>query len=196
MLRAYDKATGREVGAVYMPAPQTGSPMTYMLNGKQYIAVAISGGACTAVNCSRSALARNHMFPRRTPMSVALTYLALTVVSASEQWPQFRGLSAGVVADDPALPDTWSQTENVVWKTDIPGLGWSSPVVWGDHIIVTSAISAGREQPPVTGLYDRHDHVKAEVDAPMDGATTSTSDRDASAGRASCAARTLRCCAT
>jgi len=44
MLRAYDKATGKEVGAVYMPAPQTGSPMTYMVNGKQYIVVAVSGG--------------------------------------------------------------------------------------------------------------------------------------------------------
>jgi quinoprotein glucose dehydrogenase len=44
MLRAYDKKTGAEVGAVYMPAPQTGSPMTYMLNGRQYIVVAISGG--------------------------------------------------------------------------------------------------------------------------------------------------------
>jgi quinoprotein glucose dehydrogenase len=44
MLRAYDKATGKEVGAVYMPAPQTGSPMTYMANGKQYIVVAVSGG--------------------------------------------------------------------------------------------------------------------------------------------------------
>jgi quinoprotein glucose dehydrogenase len=44
MLRAYDKKTGGEVGAVYMPAPQTGSPMTYMLNGRQYIVVAISGG--------------------------------------------------------------------------------------------------------------------------------------------------------
>jgi len=43
MLRAYDKTTGREVGAVYMPAPQSGSPMTYMLNGQQYIIVAISG---------------------------------------------------------------------------------------------------------------------------------------------------------
>jgi quinoprotein glucose dehydrogenase len=43
MLRAYDKATGQDVGAVYMPAPQTGSPMTYMHNGKQYIVVAISG---------------------------------------------------------------------------------------------------------------------------------------------------------
>jgi len=43
MLRAYDKASGAEVGAVYMPAPQTGSPMTYMLNGRQYLVVAISG---------------------------------------------------------------------------------------------------------------------------------------------------------
>ncbi len=43
MLRAYDKTDGKEAGAVYMPAPQTGSPMTYMLNGQQYIIVAISG---------------------------------------------------------------------------------------------------------------------------------------------------------
>jgi quinoprotein glucose dehydrogenase len=44
MLRAYDKATGKEVGAVYMPAPQSGSPMTYLLDGRQYIVVAVSGG--------------------------------------------------------------------------------------------------------------------------------------------------------
>jgi quinoprotein glucose dehydrogenase len=44
MLRAYDKNDGKEVGAVYIPAPQSGSPMTYMLNGKQYIIVAVSGG--------------------------------------------------------------------------------------------------------------------------------------------------------
>jgi quinoprotein glucose dehydrogenase len=45
MLRAYDKATGKEVGAKLMPAPQSGSPMTYMVDGKQYIVVAVSGGA-------------------------------------------------------------------------------------------------------------------------------------------------------
>jgi len=44
MLRAYDKQTGKEVGAVYMPAAQSGSPMTYMVDGKQYIVVAVSGG--------------------------------------------------------------------------------------------------------------------------------------------------------
>jgi len=48
LLHAYDKATGKEVGAVYLPAPQTGSPMTYMLNGKQYIVVAIAGNAYSA----------------------------------------------------------------------------------------------------------------------------------------------------
>jgi quinoprotein glucose dehydrogenase len=45
MLRAYDKMTGKEVGAVWMPASQSGSPMTYRVDGKQYIVVAISGGA-------------------------------------------------------------------------------------------------------------------------------------------------------
>ena len=48
LLRAYDKATGEDRGAVYMPAPQTGSPMTYMLNGQQYIVLAIGGGGYTA----------------------------------------------------------------------------------------------------------------------------------------------------
>ena len=44
MLRAYDKVTGKEVGAVFIPAPQSGSPMTYLANGRQHIVVAVSGG--------------------------------------------------------------------------------------------------------------------------------------------------------
>jgi quinoprotein glucose dehydrogenase len=48
MLRAYDKATGQDAGAVYMPAPQTGSPMTYMLNGRQYIVIAVGGSGYSA----------------------------------------------------------------------------------------------------------------------------------------------------
>ena len=47
MLRAYDKATGAEVGAVFIPAPQSGSPMTYSVDGKQYIVIAVSGGNYT-----------------------------------------------------------------------------------------------------------------------------------------------------
>ena len=49
---------------------------------------------------------------------------------------------------------TWSETENVVWTADLDGLGWSSPVVWDDHIFVTTSVSAGEERPPVRGLYD------------------------------------------
>ena len=45
MLRAYDKSNGKQVGAVWMPAQQSGSPMTYAVDGKQYIIVAVSGGA-------------------------------------------------------------------------------------------------------------------------------------------------------
>jgi quinoprotein glucose dehydrogenase len=47
MLRAYDKTTGRELGAVSMPAGQTGTPMTYLLNGKQYLVLAIGGPGYT-----------------------------------------------------------------------------------------------------------------------------------------------------
>ena len=47
MLRAYDKKTGQQVGEVWMPAQQSGSPMTYSVGGKQYIVVAVSGGAYT-----------------------------------------------------------------------------------------------------------------------------------------------------
>lgn len=75
-------------------------------------------------------------------------------VAGQDGWPQFRGNAAGVVADDPALPETWSETENVVWAADIPGLSWSSPVVVGDHVFLTSAISAGTEPDPIKGLYD------------------------------------------
>ena len=93
--------------------------------------------------------------------AIGLALLPLSAASAADQWPNFRGPRAGVVADDPALPDTWSETENVVWKADIPGLGWSSPVVWDDHVFIVTAISAGQEPTPNPGLYDEHNHVPA-----------------------------------
>jgi outer membrane protein assembly factor BamB len=73
------------------------------------------------------------------------TLLILTAVTTAplraQHWPQFRGAQAGVAADDPRLPDNWTTTENVAWKIDLPGRSWSSPVVWGDHVFVVSAIS-------------------------------------------------------
>lgn len=91
----------------------------------------------------------------------AFMVVALAAGRAMEQWPQFRGPSAGVVPDDPALPDSWGETENIVWKARIPGVGWSSPVVWDNHVFVTAALSSGKEKAAVPGLYDEHDHIKA-----------------------------------
>jgi hypothetical protein len=88
--------------------------------------------------------------------SLALTLLLLSHVEATDRWPQFRGQARrGVADDDPALPDTWSQTENVVWKIEIPGLSWSSPIVWGGPRLPDVGASARREEPsPTRGLAD------------------------------------------
>jgi len=67
-------------------------------------------------------------------------------------WPQFRGPRGGVV-EDPVLPDTWSTSENVAWAVEIPGRGWSSPVAWGDHVFVTTAVAEGDTEAPKKGLY-------------------------------------------
>jgi outer membrane protein assembly factor BamB len=95
---------------------------------------------------------------RAALISVVLALMAPMGVSGTDQqWPQFRGPNAGAVADDPSLPDRWSETENVLWKTAVPGQGWSSPIVWDDHIFLTSAvITSGKEAPPVPGLYDEN----------------------------------------
>jgi hypothetical protein len=94
---------------------------------------------------------------RRPALAILGSMLLTFTAAAADQWPRFRGPQAGFVEDDPSLPESWSETENVVWKTGLPGLGWSSPIVWDDHIVVTAAISGGRERPPIPGLYDPGD---------------------------------------
>ena len=108
-----------------------------------------------------------HVSIRSQQLVVAAACLALLTsagpAGAQDQWPKFRGPAAGVAADDADLPEQWSDTENVAWKTPVPGLGWSSPVVWDDHVFLTSAVSAGQEEIPVPGLYDEHDHIPANA---------------------------------
>jgi outer membrane protein assembly factor BamB len=86
--------------------------------------------------------------------------LALVAVQAAaradacENWPCFRGADGlNVAGDDPRLPTTWSSTENVVWKTQIPGFGWSSPIVWEDKVFVTTVTNDGSTEEPKKGLY-------------------------------------------
>lgn len=97
-------------------------------------------------------------------MSRFKTHLALTCASllwmnsnsvwADNHWPQFRGADAtGVVDDSAGIPESWSATENVRWKTDVPGRGWSSPVVWGNRVFLTTVINNGESEEPKKGLY-------------------------------------------
>jgi outer membrane protein assembly factor BamB len=73
--------------------------------------------------------------------------------SPEANWPQFRGTGARGVATNAGLPEHWSATENVAWKAEIPGRGWSSPIVWGDRVFLTTAVSSGEPEPPKKGLY-------------------------------------------
>jgi outer membrane protein assembly factor BamB len=75
------------------------------------------------------------------------------VPSGAQNWPQFRGAGSRGVSESDRLPDRWSATENVAWKTDIAGRGWSSPVVWGDRVFVTSVVTKGETEAPKKGLY-------------------------------------------
>src|SRR4030095_5908010 len=92
---------------------------------------------------------------RRLLLAIGLVVLAITGPSAgpNDHWPQFRGPSAGVAENDPALPGPRGAEDNIVWTLDVPGAGWSSPVVWGDHVFVTSVISSGQSEAPKPGLY-------------------------------------------
>lgn len=75
---------------------------------------------------------------------------ALTAASASDaNWPQWRGPLANGIAPAGNPPTTWSETENVKWKTKIPGKGFSSPIVWGNQIFLQTAIATGKKiEPP------------------------------------------------
>jgi outer membrane protein assembly factor BamB len=73
----------------------------------------------------------------------------------SGNWPSFRGRQASGVADGQNLPDRWdgAKGENILWRTPIPGLAHSSPVVWGDKIFVTTSVSSDPAAGFRPGLY-------------------------------------------
>jgi len=78
-----------------------------------------------------------------SPQIAQILFLLILLVPASD-WPQFRGPTGQGVSDEQGLPLTWSETKNVRWKVAIPGKGWSSPVVHGDRIWLTTATEEGK----------------------------------------------------
>ena len=75
-------------------------------------------------------------------MRSTIFLLLICVISAAD-WPQFRGPTGQGLSEERNLPLSWSETKNVRWKTAIPGRGWSSPVIQGDRIWLTTATEEG-----------------------------------------------------
>ncbi len=83
---------------------------------------------------------------KHLPTIFALVVVGLTITAAEAQqhWPGFLGAGHTPIAED-SIPVTWSSTENVAWKTVTPGYGQSSPVIWSDHVYLTSVAGANKE---------------------------------------------------
>ncbi len=96
-----------------------------------------------------------------------LVLVVLTLVSSSKlsaatsisNWPQWRGPESQGVSNDKNLPTEWSETKNVLWKTAIPGLGYSQPIIWDKKVFLTTAIEGGpapaNHKPPTHMLGDK-----------------------------------------
>lgn len=81
----------------------------------------------------------------RSVLAIGLLSLAVTSVSADD-WAEFRGPTGQGHATGSKLPTEWSSTKNVAWKAHIAGLGWSSPIVVGDRVLLTTAVPTGSKE--------------------------------------------------
>ena len=77
------------------------------------------------------------------PQASAVSMVAITGEGA-EYWPRWRGPSGQGIVSGTGYPDTWSSTQNVLWKVPVPGEGNSSPIIWGDRIFLTTARDGGQ----------------------------------------------------
>ncbi|MBC8290531.1 MAG: hypothetical protein H8E37_09460, partial [Planctomycetes bacterium] len=82
---------------------------------------------------------------RATVISVICVAICLTLCGSAwaENWTRFRGPNGQGISSEKDLPATWSAKDKVSWKADIPGKGWSSPIVYKDHIFLTTAMEEG-----------------------------------------------------
>ena len=81
-----------------------------------------------------------------------LMALSALLSGREPEWPQFRGPQSNPVSENPRLPESWSATENIAWRAEIPGRGWSSPVVVGTKVFLTTVTTDGKSKPPQVGV--------------------------------------------
>ena len=114
--------------------------------------------------------------PMPHTLLTALALLLIVVVQPitaqrGDRWPSFRGPSASGVADDVRLPDRWNVKDgsNVLWTVTVPGLAHSSPIVWGDRVFVTTAVSSRGGATFKPGLYGEGHGVRGSLGAALGG---------------------------
>jgi outer membrane protein assembly factor BamB len=96
---------------------------------------------------------------RRAGLACALLSAAHTAYGQDTVWPQFRGPGSNPVGAHARLADRWSKTENVEWSREIPGRGWSSPIVTGGKVYLTTVETEGKSKPPQTGTEYSNEYV-------------------------------------
>jgi outer membrane protein assembly factor BamB len=79
--------------------------------------------------------------------------------AAKPAWPMFRGPDANPIAQKGRLPEEWSKTQNVEWAAEIPGRGWSSPIVCGRRVFLTTVATEGKSKPPQIGTEYSNEYV-------------------------------------
>ncbi len=84
---------------------------------------------------------------------LVLGFCLLPVGSLAGDWPQFRGPNSTGLADDAKAPSEWGPDKNVLWKVQIPGVAWSCPIVTGDKVLVTTAITENQRKPQAGGGF-------------------------------------------
>jgi len=91
---------------------------------------------------------------------------------AQSNWPQFRGLDGGVIADTAAVPESWGPDENIAWRIDIPGRAWSSPIVWEEHVFVLTVIPASSDDSPLQPVQPTETYRARSLGGSMTGNDT------------------------
>ena len=132
----------------------------------------VDGGPASAARRGSGTLQRM----RRATFSIHLTsavWLATLALSgtelAAENWPQWRGPSSRGVSQEAGLPTTWGASENLAWRAPLAGLGTSSPIVWGDLVIVTSQVGSTPTSGGGHPQLARDDRALAERETPIGG---------------------------
>lgn len=89
----------------------------------------------------------------KTSVFLCICGMITTLAMAESHWPQFRGLAGSGSAQGEHVPEQWSLTDHMAWQAEIPGKGWSSPIVAGNRVFITTVTSESPGREPRKGLY-------------------------------------------